>query len=199
MNQTRYCILTRPLAATLSLLSLAVVATLALTSCSSVKTKVDHGPIQAKTFSFLDTGGRTAPVDAEKRQQAHVMVQEAIIKTLASKGVTYVANGGDVTVAYLLIVGNNVTTTSLNGYFGYNSDADALVDKVHKQDTIKSDDRNYFEAGTLVIDILDAKTSKILQRRTIQAEVLRDVTLEARAARVQTLVGQALADVRISQ
>ena len=51
----------------------------------------------------------------------------------------YVDRGGDVTVAYLIIVGNNATTTSLNEYFGYTADADALTDKVHKSEAVKSE------------------------------------------------------------
>jgi hypothetical protein len=38
------------------------------------------------------------------------MVQQAIIHNLAGKGVTYTPTAGDVTVAYLIIVGNNVAT-----------------------------------------------------------------------------------------
>jgi hypothetical protein len=35
------------------------------------------------------------------------------------QGVSRAADAGDVTVAYLIIVANNVTTTSINTYFGY--------------------------------------------------------------------------------
>src|SRR5215471_3083391 len=97
----------------------------ALTACSSVKRSVDKGPITAHTFSFLDTGPRAVPSYAEDRKEAHAMVQQALIKNLAAKGIAHVASGGDVTVAYLIVVGNNVETTSLNSYFGYGDDAQA--------------------------------------------------------------------------
>src|SRR5215472_8855557 len=85
---------------------------LALVGCSSVKTQVDKGAVNARTFSFLNTGNRQTPTYAESNKQAHAMVQQALIHNLAEKGITYTATGGDVTVAYLIIVGNNVATTS---------------------------------------------------------------------------------------
>jgi hypothetical protein len=198
MSITSYLPSMHSLRTTSKSLPLLLVATLALSACSSVKTTVDRGPVTARTFSFLNTGPRPVPSYAEDRQQAHAAIQQAIIKNLAAKGVSQVASGGDITVAYIVIVGNNVSTTSLNSYFGYDSDATALVEQAHKEQTQKSDARNYFESGTLVIDILDPKTSQILQRRTIQAEVLRNLSQEQRVARVQAIVDQALANVRFS-
>src|SRR5436305_9597219 len=91
--------------------------TLALAGCSSVKTSVNKGAVTARTFSFLNTGARQTP--NATRKQAHELVQQALINNLARKGVSYTATGGDVSVAYLIVVGNNGATTSLNEYFGY--------------------------------------------------------------------------------
>jgi hypothetical protein len=101
-------------------------------------------------------------------------------------------------VAYLVVVGNNVETTSLNGYFGYGDDAQAWVEKVHKEQAVKGENRDYFESGTLVIDFIDPKTSKLLQRRSIQAQVLRNLPAETRTSRVQAIVDQALKDLPVS-
>jgi hypothetical protein len=169
-----------------------------LAACSSVKNHVDKGPVKAGTFSFLNTGSKQAPDYADQSAQAHAMVQQAITKNLAARGITHTATGGDITVAYLIIVGNNSTTTSLNGYFGYTQDSDALVQKVHSQQTGADKARGYFEAGTLVIDIVDPGTSKLLQRRSIQAQVLRNLPQEQRSERVQAIVDQALKDVPLS-
>lgn len=170
-----------------------------LSACSSVKTHVDKGPVKAATFSFLNTGGQPLPAYAEESQRAHAMVQQAITRNLAARGVSFVPSGGTVTVAYLIVVGNNTTTTSLNTYFGYTDDSSAFVEKVHSQQTDKAQARGYFEAGTLVIDFVDPATSKLLQRRSIQAQVLRNLPQETRMARVQQQVDQALNDVPFSQ
>lgn len=179
--------------------ALIVAGALALAGCSSVKTDVNTGPIHARTFSYINTGARPLPAYAENRKLVHEKVQEAISKNLTARGLTQVAQGGDVTVAYLVIVGNNATTTSLDDYFGYTSDANALVDQAHKSDTMKGNERGYFEAGSLVIDILDPKTSKLLKRGKAQAQILRELPMDQREARLQTFVDQALSDLRIAQ
>jgi len=51
----------------------------------------------------------------------------------------------------------------------------------------------------LVIDVLDPATSKLLQRRSIQAPLLRDLPAEKRTERVQEIVDQTLRDLPISQ
>jgi hypothetical protein len=159
--------------------------------CANTKTHVDKGPVKARTFSFLQTK-KVTPDYAEANKQVHEAVQQALIQNLAAKGVTYTPEGGDATVAYLIIVGNNTATTSLNEYFGYTDDSSALVDKVHKEQTGSKDNRGYFEAGTLVVDVVDPKTSKLLQRRSIQAQLLRNLPKEQRLARLQKFVDEAL-------
>jgi hypothetical protein len=179
--------------------SLLLALAFGLTACSSVKTQVNTGPLAAKTFSFVARGSKGYPNYAEKRDQIHAMIQEAITKNLGSKGVSKVNSGGDVTVAYLLILGNNVSTTSIDDYFGYGSDSSALVDKVHTEQTIKDKNRNYFESGTLIIDIVDTRNSKLLKRCNVQSTVLRDLAPDARQARIQSLVDTAMSGVVISK
>jgi len=171
---------------------------LALSGCSSTPTTVDHGPIHAKTFSFVNPGAKPAPAYADNRQAAHTAIQEAITRNLTAKGVSKVSGGSDVTVGYLIIVGNNASTTSINDYFGYGSDAAALQDKAHSAYT-GSKNPNYFEAGTLVIDITDAKTFKLLKRGYATRSILRDPTAETRAEHIQAAVDEILRDVRIAQ
>ena len=171
--------------------------TLVLAACSSVKENVNKDPVKARSFSFLNTGARQTPDYAENRREAHVLTQQAITKNLANKGVNYVVSGGDITVGYLIIVGNNTATTSLNSYFGYSDDSQALVNKMHSEQT-GSSNRGYFEAGTLVIDFINPGTSKLLQRRSIHAQVLRDLSTETRGARIQQIVDQCLSDLPIT-
>src|SRR5262245_47600489 len=122
---------------------------LALGGCSSTPTRVDSGPIHARTFSFVSRGNRASPNYVDDRQPVHTMVQEAITRNLATHGVTKAATGSDITVGYLIIVGNNASTASIADYFGYGEDAAALQDKAHNAYT-GSKNPNYFEAGTLV-------------------------------------------------
>lgn len=182
-----------------STLSLVVLAAgFALAGCSSTPSKVDSGAIQARSFNFVVRKGQPIPDYADKREVIHPMIQTAITKNLAGKGVNQVASNGDVTVGYLIIVGNNASTTSVNDYFGYGQEANALHEKAHDAYT-GSKNPNYFEAGTLVIDVVDNKTFKLLKRSWTTRPILRNVPDDARAARLQEVVDEILKDLRVAK
>jgi hypothetical protein len=172
-------------------------AVLLVAGCSSTPTRVDTGPIRAATFSFV-AAGTPPPASSDNREQVHAMIQDSITRKLASRGVTRLASGGDVTVAYLVVVGDNASTEMIDTYFGYGRDDSALHDKAQAAYN-KSKNPNYFQAGTLLIDIIDAKTFKLLKRSYVVRPVLSNPTVEARAARIQEAVDALLADVRIGR
>ncbi|MHC1764510.1 MAG: DUF4136 domain-containing protein [Verrucomicrobiia bacterium] len=179
-----------------SVLTLTLTALL-IAGCST-PTKVDKGPVQAATYSFVAGGSQASPGFADNREQIHAAIQQAISRNLASKGLSRVPSGGDVTVAYLVIVGDNASTESINTYFGYGRDVGALHEKAHDAYT-SSKSPNYFEAGTLLIDIIDTKTNKLLKRSHVTRPLLRNAAAEVRAEHIQEAVDAALKDLRIAR
>jgi len=177
---------------------LLLLLTCTLAACSSTPTKVDSGPIHARTFSFIDPGPKPFPTYADDRQQINTMIQDTISRVLSLRGVSKVPKGGDITVAYLVITGNNGSVSSVNDYFGYRDDRTDLQDKAFKAYT-KSKNPNYFEAGTLVIDLIDTKTSKLLKRGYATRPLLRNPPPDTRAARLQEVVDEIFQDLRIEQ
>jgi len=172
-------------------------AALLVAGCRSTPTKVDTGPIHAATYNFIAKTPSMAPEYADRREQVHALIQDSIIRKLASKGLGKVASGGDVDVAYLVIIGNNERTEAVSTYFGYGRDIAALHDKA--QDAYAgSKNPNYFEAGTLLIDIIDAKTYKLLKRSYVTRPLLRNPTAEVQAERIQEAVDAVLSNVRIA-
>lgn len=167
---------------------------LLITGCGT-PTKVDKGAIHASTFSFIAGGSKAVPGFVDDREPIHATIQEAISRNLASKGLSRVPSGGDLTVAYLIIIGNNGTTEAINAYFGYGRDASALQDKAHHAYT-SSKNPNYFEAGTLLIDIIDARTFELVKRSYVTRPLLRDPSAQVRAERIQEAVDAVLKDFR---
>lgn len=169
--------------------------TLLFAGCGT-PTKVQHGAIRATTFSFVDPGSKPVPAFADTRAQAHAAIQNAITRNLANKGLTKVAAGGDLTVAYLIIVGNNGSTEAISTYFGYGRDTAELHDKAQKAYT-SNKNPNYFEAGTLLIDVIDGKNYKLIERNYVTRPLLRDASAEVRAERIQEAVDEALKGLQI--
>jgi hypothetical protein len=171
-------------------------AALLLAGCSSTSTKVDTGPIHAATFSFINGGSSTPPAFADKREQVHLMIQDAIRRDLEAKGLKNETSGGDVIVAYLVIIGDNVSTEAINTYFGIGRDATTLHD-IAADAYSSSPNPNDFEAGTLLIDIIDGKSYQLLKRSYVTRPLLRNATAEVQAAYIQEAVDAVLKDARI--
>jgi hypothetical protein len=179
-----------------SILAVFGLAALMLAGCSSTPTKVDTGTIHAKTFSFVARQSTDQPGFADTRAPIHAMIQEAITRNMEAKGVEQVDTGADVIVAYLVIVGNNATTEAISTYFGYGRDAAALQDEAHEAYT-ENKNPSYFEAGTLLVDIIDAKSYKLLKRTYVTRPLFRDATAEVRQENIQKAVDDLFKTVRI--
>ncbi len=123
------------------------------------------------------------------------MVQQAISDSLKRRGLTRVVAGGDVTVAYLLLSGNNVSTKAVSDYFGYGRDYFELMMKAHDK-TLASTNPNYFEKGTLLIDIVDSGTFKVLSRNYATRPLRTDLPMSERAVRIAGAVEEIFAGVK---
>jgi hypothetical protein len=174
-----------------------LLAGLFFAGCSSTPTHVDEGPVQAHTFNFINGGIALTPPASNQRDIVHQQIQDAIIKNLAAKGLSRTNGTGDVIVAYMIIIGNNVSTEAVTTYFGSGRDADALHDKAQTFYTT-SGNPNHFEAGTLLIDVIDAKTYKLLYRNFVARPVMWQATEMERAGRIQEAVDAALAKLRVA-
>jgi hypothetical protein len=183
-------------------------ATLAvLAGCSSVPVQVNEGKVHARTFNFMASKKASVPAFADNRAEMHQSIQVAISRNLASKGLQKVDAGGDLIVGYLVIVASNVTTTSIGDYFGYGPDNAALIEKAHgsAQELRESGpgyrirDPKLYQAGALVVDILDAKTLGLQYRNFTHRDLLPAGTPdEVRTKRLQEAVDEILADLRVT-
>jgi hypothetical protein len=178
------------------LVSAVVFGMVACAGCST-PTRVGSGAIKAATFDFVQNLPGRKTDFSENTEAVHQIIQKAITDHLAQKGVARSVGGGDVKVAYLIIVGDNVSTMAINDYFGYNRDDWELADKAHKAYTVNNKNPDYFEAGTLLIDVLDAKTHKLLMRNHVTKPILRNPPPDAREARIREAVDEALKNLRI--
>jgi hypothetical protein len=169
-----------------------------IAGCSSTPTHVDSGPLKARTFNFVNGGAAPTATFADKREEVHKMIQDAIAQNLAGKGVSRVAENSDLTVAYLVIIGNEVSTEAIDKYFGSGRDTSALHDKAQDAYT-KSKNPNSFQAGTLLIDIIDSKTYKLLERNYVVRPLLRKPSAEVRRSHIQEAVDEALKDLSVAK
>ena len=105
---------------------------------------------------------------------------------------------GDVIVSYLVIIGDNASVEAINAHFGYKDDAAALSDKAFLAYT-RSKNPNHFASGTLLIDIVDARSFKLLKRNYAVRPLLRDAAPADTRAIIQSAVDEALAGLSIEK
>ena len=66
---------------------LVLTSVLVSANCFAVSTKVNRGPIHARTFNFVSRLGKPEANIADNREAVHKMIQSAITKNLAARGV----------------------------------------------------------------------------------------------------------------
>jgi len=178
-------------------LILLLAASFLISGCASTPTRVNSGTVKAKTFSFVNIGQRSKDPNVESRKRVNSAIQETIKQNLESRGLTYTEARGDVTVAYLVIVGNNVGTTAIRDYFGYGRDSQDLQEKAHKAVAVDNKNPNFFEAGTLLIDLIDSQSQKLLFRNYTSRELFKDLPESIRMANLKNSVELILKPLRL--
>jgi hypothetical protein len=169
---------------------------LAVGCAPKVQTRVDTGPIVARTFAFVarDTPAPRSPDDIE-----HVLaaIQDAIVNNLAAKGITRVESSPDVLVAYLIVIGDQTSTRAVDTYFGRGRLYGDLLNAAHEAYG-HADNPTNLEAGTLLLDVLDGRTAAVVWRNHVTRAVLQKPSPELRAAHIQAAVDEALRDLRFT-
>lgn len=168
-----------------------------MVGCSSVPTRVAKGPVRASTYSLMSSKNQSRGLADARHEEVHQEIQAALAEEMERKGMTRVDQGGDVQVAYLIVLVDNVSTTTDAEYFGFGRDADALAKKAHKARD-RSTNRDWFEVGALVVDVVNPGDSKLLYRSTAQMDV-RNTTAANRADRVNRLVAACLESLPIEK
>lgn len=169
---------------------------LVLAGCSSTPSKVDSGPIRASTFAFMEASSSPTAARSETRKAVHAAIQDSITQGLATHGVTPATASPDLLVGYLIILGDGVATLSIDDYFGGARSSLEVQEKAHRAYT-KVQDPNGFEAGTLVVDILDARSFKLLRRRYVTRPLLREPAESVRREYLRDAVNETLQGLKI--
>ncbi len=172
--------------------ALLALTSLAIVACS---TNVDMPKGTSKGYTSARLVQRdpnqTASTTATQ-SKIHGMIQKSIAGQFSSKGINYGKGNAELTVAYLVIYQEPGMTARHEDYFGYGRDADAISDLAHTRGVIDSKRPDYFKRAGIVIDVIDSRTNKLVYRNFAAGDVVSGAADGTRAARINTLVGQAL-------
>lgn len=168
-------------------------AALALSACSSLNTSWDFDPgvsfNQYKTYSWIEKQGDEAGYHLDGLMDQRV--RDAIESELNQKGFSKTDKvGADLLVNYLTKVDKKINVDTFNTNYGYNpywGPGWGWGGHVQTQTTVRE-----YEVGTLIIDLVDSKTGKLVWRGSV-ADTIRDKnTPQEREAKVREAVSSVM-------
>ena len=142
---------------------------------------------------FIRLENPARPSGTETSQAVNAMIQEAIAAQFANHGLRIAETDADLIIAYLLIIQDNVSTRTIDEYFGYGRDTDGIAELAQERGVVKSNRPERFEAGAIVIDLLDARTNRLVYRSYARRDMVENVSDPVRRARIDDAVAEALA------
>jgi hypothetical protein len=122
--------------------------------------------------------------------EANRMIKESIATQMEKHGLKIVEGNADLLIAHLIILQDNVSTSYSNQYYGYQDFSD-LVTLAHKKG-MKKHYPMAVQKRALVIDLIDAKTFKLVYRDYALSGTLVNLSEQERQAYINTAVTMTL-------
>ncbi|UCX03968.1 DUF4136 domain-containing protein [Shewanella glacialimarina] len=168
------------------------IAVLALSACSTLKTNTDFDPAvsfdQYKTFTWV------AAKEEDKGYHLDGLldqrVRDAVDSQMVAKGLTKVAADADLLVNYLTKVDKKINVDTFNNNFGYNpyyGPGWGWSGSMHTQTTVRE-----YEVGTLIIDLIDNKTGKLVWRGSVEDTIRDQNTPQERVEIINNAIGHVM-------
>lgn len=136
---------------------------------------------------------KSVPTFANPDDRANHAIQTALGSAFRSKGFAVDPADADLTVAYLIVLQNNATTKLIDDYFGFGRSSMQIAEIAHDRGVIRNNRADYYQAGTVVIDIIDNKTGKLVYRDFATRDVTNDMSDAQLQAHANSAVQEALA------
>ena len=128
---------------------------------------------------------------ADSEDQIHAIIQNAIANEFKADGLKSGGADAELIVAYLVLIQNNTVSTAIHDY--YINSSSEILHYAHKKVTVDSNHPREFKAGTLIVDVIDAKTNKLIYRDYSTKQIAEKLEGAAREARIKSAVNEALA------
>jgi hypothetical protein len=161
-------------------------------SCSSVD--MPKGTSKGYTSARLVRPDKEPTYDKDIPNQASAnrMIQKSLAANFRANNLKVTDGSADLIVGYLVLIQNNFSTLALDDYFGYGRDSDAIVDKAQTLGVVKSTRPDAFESGTIVVDVIDARTNELVYRGHATRDIFKSSSDSARQANINDGVTEAL-------
>lgn len=164
---------------------------LVLVGCNTVP--MPKGSVgDSRTARFISPEKATSDTFADAAHASLPVIRDAIAQELATAGITITEGASDLAINYLLILQDGATTRMVGDY--YSSASSDILRAAHARGDTAGNDDNYLPQGAILIDVIDAKTNKLIYRNYAAGPVVKGMPEAERTARIRDAVAEALAD-----
>lgn len=164
-----------------------------LAICFSGCTSVPMPKGSSKGYSSVRFIAPNAPLGEDENPkfvEANAMIKESIAVQMDKHGLKVVEGKADLIVAHLIILQDNTSTSYSNQHYGLQDFSD-IVTLAHKEG-MKKHYPESVQKRALVIDLIDAKTYKLVYRNYTLSGTLANLSEEERQAYITTAVSDTL-------
>ncbi|WP_392341365.1 DUF4136 domain-containing protein [uncultured Shewanella sp.] len=165
-------------------------AVFALSACSTLKSTSDFDPSvsfeQYKTYSWVEKKNEDAGYHLDGLMDQRV--RAAVETQLSQKGISKAdKQNADLLVNYITKVDKKINIDTFNSNFGYNpyyGPRWGFGGSLHSETTVRE-----YDVGTLMVDLVDNKTGKLIWRGTVADTVREQSTPEERINTINQAIG----------
>jgi hypothetical protein len=172
-----------------------LISVIMLMGCSTMRITSDYDPtaIDAcahyKTYAWLDLPKGDDP--RVHNDLLETAIVSAVDTELAAWGYTEVTHGSpDFLIGYHIDIQGKLSVTHVNDYYGYNYGYWAPRYGAGYSQTYV----DQYDEGTLLLDIIDGKSNKLVWRSTARAELNEYANPRERRERLESAVQKMLSD-----
>lgn len=163
---------------------------------SACGTHVDMPSGTSKGYSSARLVGANpnSTISDSTERQVHGMIQNSLKSQFQANGLQWGSGGADLVVGYMVIYQEPGMTATYDDYFGYGRDSMEISERAHEVGVTESKRPDYFRSAAVIVDVVDARTNKLIYRNYAKGDVVKGVSDSTRASKINAAVAQALQD-----
>jgi len=170
----------------------------ALFSSCSNSIEIPKGTSQGYTSARLIERNPKADVTDDaiavaKEKRIHTQIHSSLKKEFTRHAMSYGKSDAELKVAYLVMIQNNAITFHYNDFFGEGRDADAIAEYAHLKGATHTKRDEFFERVIIAVDVIDAKTNKLIFRNHYSNDIVDMPSEAVRAKRIDKAIQSTLA------
>ncbi len=128
----------------------------------------------------------------DEMKAVHPMIHRSLQKEFTRNGLSFGSQNSDLIIGYMVLVQEPGMTQQYASYFGNGRDGDKVRHVAHLKGAVDNGRPDFFQRAGIIIDVIDAKTNKLIYRDFAAGDMVKGISGSARQARIDAAVTEAL-------